>query len=301
MTVSGIKRTVFALIGLLIAVVFLDTRLQARDGGAPITQSTQTRELASFPHGKDKHKTLECSQCHKITRAEPDVKDLPGHVSCAPCHNLALEALTKPALFCGICHEAGPISKSHPSLFRFPKPQVPTDFGTDFSHPSHLKPLPRPVVFTTGNQEYSVLTPRCTDCHKRTQPATPSVPEMTVETGHRSCFKCHGEQPVKPPSMNQCAQCHKLDGPHSPHLFNMVKAFKHEDHEFDIRPRKKKDYPLAKAPDYLCSECHASVVAAGALDRIKLPEENQCGACHNGRLGLPDALAREVLDNLRRR
>jgi hypothetical protein len=124
---------------------------------------------------------------------------------------------------------------------------------------------------------------------------------MTVETGHRTCFKCHGEQPVKPPSMDQCAECHKLDGPHSPHLYNMVKAFKHEDHEFDIRPRKKKEYPLAKAPDYLCIECHSSVVAAKALDRIKLPEENRCAECHNGRLGLPDALAREVLDNLRRR
>jgi hypothetical protein len=124
---------------------------------------------------------------------------------------------------------------------------------------------------------------------------------MTVETGHRTCFKCHGEQPVKPPSMNQCAECHKLDGPHSPHLYNVVKAFKHEEHEFDIRPRKKKDYPLAKAPDYLCSECHASVVAAGALDRIKLPEENHCAECHNGRLGLPDVLAREILDNLRKR
>ena len=285
------------------AVAFLATGLQARDADSPTAESAQTRELASFPHGKDKHKTLECSRCHTITVAEPDVKDFPGHVSCAPCHNLALEALTKPIVFCGICHEAGPISKSHPSLFRFPKPQVPTDFGTDFSHPSHLKPMRQRITFTPGGEEVPgqfSQTPRCTDCHKRIQPATSSLSEMTVETGHRTCFKCHGEPPLKAPSMNQCAECHKLDGPHSPHLYNRVKAFKHEDHEFDIRPRKKKEYPLAKAPDYLCSDCHSSVVAAGALDRIKLPEERQCAECHNGRLGLPDALAREILDTLRR-
>jgi len=295
---------VFALIGLVTGLVFLDTGLHARDAGAPVAQATRTRVGASFPHGKDKHKTLECSQCHKITPAEPNVKDFPGHASCATCHNLALEALTKPVLFCGICHEAGPISKARPALFRFPKPQVPTDFGTDFSHPSHLKQMPQRIAFTSSTQEVSgqfLQTPRCTDCHKRTQPASPGVPEMTLETGHRSCFKCHGEQPVKPPSMNQCAECHKLDGPHSPHLYNIVKSFKHEDHEFDIRPRKKKEYPLVKAPDYLCSECHASVVAAGTLDRIRLPEENQCVVCHNGRLGLPDSLARDVIDSLKGR
>ena len=99
--------------------------------------------------------------------------------------------------------------------------------------------------------------------------------------------------------MNQCAECHKLDGPHSPHIYDAVKAFKHEDHEFDIRPRKKKEYPLAKASDYLCSECHSSVVAAEALDRIKLPEEKQCAECHNGRLGLPDSLARDLLERLK--
>jgi hypothetical protein len=295
---------VLAVILLLMAAGFLDAGLQARDAGLAATQSTPTREAASFPHNKDKHKTLECSKCHALTPDEPDVKDLPGHVSCAPCHNLALEALTKPALFCGICHEAGPLSKSKPALFRFPKPRVPTDFGTDFSHPSHLKPMPRQPAVAGSVQEVSgqlLQTPRCTDCHKRVQAATRDIPEMTIETGHRTCFKCHGEQPVKPPSRNQCAQCHKLEGPHAPHLYNLVKAFRHEDHEFDIRPRKKKEYPLNKAPDYLCSDCHTAVVTADALDRIKLPDENKCAECHNGRLGLPDVLASDVLDTMRKR
>jgi hypothetical protein len=49
----------------------------------------------------------------------------------------------------------------------------------------------------------------------------------------------------------------------------------------------------------LCRECHQSVVGAESLAQIKLPEENYCGQCHNGRLGLPDALDRSVLDSLR--
>ena len=73
LTVSAIKKTVFAVLGTAILVGVLDTGLQARDAGLPITQSTQNRELASFPHGKEKHKTLACSQCHKIAPPEVDV------------------------------------------------------------------------------------------------------------------------------------------------------------------------------------------------------------------------------------
>ena len=300
MTVSGIKRIVFVVLWLLIAVVFFDSRLQARNADVLIPQPSQAKERASFPHDKDRHKTLDCSKCHSVTTAEPDVKDFPGHASCTGCHNLALEAMTKPLLFCGICHEGRPSSRSRPALFDFPKPQVQTDFGSDFSHPSHLKPMPGQAL-NPGTQASSLQTPRCTDCHQRTQPVRAGSPEMTIETGHRSCFKCHGEQPVKPPSMNQCAECHQIGGPRSPDMFGLVKAFKHEDHEFEIRPRKKKEYPLTKAPDYLCSECHSSVVAADALDRIKLPDERYCSECHNNRLGLPEPLAQEVLDSLKKR
>jgi hypothetical protein len=301
LAVSHIKRLVFVALWLLIAVVFLDSRLQARNADLVIRQPSRAKERASFPHDKARHKTLDCSKCHSVTTAEPDVKSFPGHVSCAGCHNLALEALSKPVLFCGICHEGRPSSRSRPALFDFPKTQVQTDFGSDFSHPSHLKAMPAQLLNPSGAQTSSLQTPRCTDCHQRTQPARAGSPEMAIETGHRNCFKCHGERPVKPPSMNQCAECHQLGGPHSPQMFGSVKAFKHEDHEFEIRPRKKTEYPLTKAPDYLCSECHSSVVAAESLDRIKLPDERYCSECHNNRLGLPEPLAQDVLDSLKRR
>jgi hypothetical protein len=304
MMVSRVKRIVFACAWALAAGLLLEATLHARgdlarDEGPGATQRN-TREEASFPHGSAKHKTLECSKCHSVTTAQPEVRKFPGHSSCSSCHNLALEALSKPVLFCGICHEARPASRQRAALFQFPKPRVETDFGADFSHPSHLKPMPASALSTSQTQT-GLQTPRCTDCHQRISQPAAGTPEMRIETGHSSCFKCHGEQPVKPPSMNQCAECHALDGARAPHLFASVKSFKHEDHEFDIRPRKKREYPLSKAPDYLCSECHSSVVTAARLDHIKLPEASYCAQCHNGRLGLPDSLVQEVLNDLRKR
>ncbi|HEY7545169.1 MAG TPA: cytochrome c3 family protein, partial [Blastocatellia bacterium] len=88
---------------------------------------------ASFPHDGKKHRELSCSECHSVSRAQPDVRDFPGHKACINCHNFAEMVFTKP-IFCTICHNGRPVSKTQPALFGFPKPGVPTDFGMGFSH-----------------------------------------------------------------------------------------------------------------------------------------------------------------------
>jgi hypothetical protein len=273
---------------LFIAAAVLAAQLGSVREQAESTQENR-REQASFPHNKPEHRKIECSKCHTVTVDRPNVDAMPGHSSCISCHNFAAMAFsTEPVMFCAICHNGRPGSKLQAALFRFPKPGIRGDFGNDFSHPGHLKPV-----------EGRGSVPRCADCHQRL--ATPiGGREMSVQTGHTSCFKCHGEKPVKPPSMNQCAECHLIDGPRSPNLFRRVRGFKHADHELDTRPRFKKELQQTRVPDYLCSECHKSAALAENLGDIKLPEASHCNQCHTGKPGLPDPLAGEVLDSLRR-
>jgi hypothetical protein len=281
----------------------------------PGTPSVQ--EAARFKHGIEKHRTLTCAQCHTLTPERIEVEAFPGHAACVNCHNLAGEAMTRPRVFCGVCHEARPITKSDPALLRFPRRgeggSVPSEFGIGFSHPAHLKAQSAgPACRATAIKQITLTTPSaagrsplCTDCHRRTE--SPATPEMTLDTGHTTCFQCHCEQPLKPsgqavmPSMYECAQCHQLAGARSPRLSGLVREFRHQDHELDTRPRRKAEAQRARAADYLCLECHQVVTTAASLGEIKLPEERQCLACHNGRVGLPDALAREVVESLRRR
>src|SRR5437016_9073862 len=118
-------------------------------GTFEISRRTQiaphSKESASYPHQSQKHQTLECSICHVLTPQEIEVKAFPGHDACISCHNFAVEGMTKSELFCGICHEARPVSKSQPALFQFPKRRLVSDFGDNFSHSAHLKAQPLDV------------------------------------------------------------------------------------------------------------------------------------------------------------
>ena len=269
----------------------------------PLRGSTRvTVEEASFPHGTEKHRSLECGKCHQISTLKPDVKEFPGHAVCLGCHNLALEAVTRAERYCGVCHKHERLTKAQPALFPFPKPLPAGDFGANFSHPSHLKPTAvAPVALSPAMPAAGSMTPRCTDCHKLAERVSSQQPDISKATGHPACFKCHGERPAKPPSMFQCVECHKLQGPRSPHLFGSVKDFRHQDHAIDIRPRKKADFAKARPADLLCMECHQSAVTATSLKDIRLPEENTCMLCHTGKLGQPEILVRTVLDGLRKK
>src|SRR5215470_10953183 len=154
----------------------------------PSAQPVITRQQATFPHGKEKHKTLDCSRCHRIEPGNIDETRFTGHLSCLACHNLAIEALVRPVTFCGICHDGRAVSKQQPALFKYPKRAVQTDFGIRFGHPSHLKlrnigafdraslnnPLLNTSVLGTGD------TPRCDDCHKPNDIAGATTPKPTA-------------------------------------------------------------------------------------------------------------------------
>jgi hypothetical protein len=276
-------------------------------------QSAVTREQATFPHGKDKHKTLDCSKCHKIEPGNIDETRFTGHASCLGCHNLAVEDIMRPVTFCGICHNGRAVSKQQPALFKYPKEAGKTDFGIGFSHPSHLKPRTgatfNRAALNNPLLNVSVLggdTPRCYDCHKPNDLRGPNAPgpktiEINTATGHPSCFVCHGDQPLARPAMSECAACHRLNGPRYPHYYGAVKDFRHPDHVYDTRPIIKAEARFPRPPDYLCSECHQSAARAVSLAEIRLPELQYCNQCHNGRLGLPDALSKEVSDSLSKR
>jgi hypothetical protein len=275
----------------------------------PERETVVTRELAAFPHGKPKHKTLECSKCHKIEPGKIDETRFTGHASCLGCHNFAVEDIARPVTFCGICHNGRAVSKQQSALFKYPKNAVRSDFGIRFGHPSHLK-LRNIAAFDRSSLNNPLLnlsvlgngdTPRCDDCHKANDNAAMrSMPEIGTATGHPSCFVCHGEKPLAKPAMSECAECHALNGPHYPHYYGIVKDFKHPDHVYDTRPIIKAEVRFPRAPDYLCSECHQSAARAASLAEIKLPQVEYCNQCHNGRLGLPDALSKEVSDSMRR-
>jgi hypothetical protein len=278
----------------------------------PERETVLTREQAAFPHNKPKHKTLECSKCHKIEPGNIDETRFTGHASCLGCHNLAVEDIVRPVTFCGICHNGRAVSKQQPALFKAPKNTRAMDFGIAFSHPSHLKQRNNPG-FTRASLNNPLLnasvlggdTPRCDDCHKTNdmiKPGPPNqrTPEIGTATGHPSCFVCHGEKPLARPGMSECGECHKLSGPQYPRYYGTVKDFKHPDHVYDTRPIIKAEVRFPRNPDYLCSECHQSAARAASLADIRLPEPQYCNQCHNGRIGLPDPLSKAVIDSLGR-
>lgn len=313
-------------------------------------QAGLSRDRAFFPHDKPGHRKVDCSKCHTITPQQIDETRFPGHVACVTCHNLALEAISRPVTYCGICHNSQVITKAKPALFLYPKPGGVRDFGMDFSHPAHLKPrqpsglpvttsglseqLERPRAVSgeeasqvrashTGSVQQAssedsgsfqgggwlqkasfsqnTVIPTCFDCHKPAQQIGRRTVDFITNVGHPACFVCHGAKPIAQPSMFQCAGCHQLNGPKYPNLYGTVVKFKHSDHVYDTRPIIKAQTVFPRAPDYLCSECHSSAAMATRLSDIKLPQENYCVQCHNGRIGLPDPLEKQVLDSLNRR
>lgn len=312
-----LKRWVFA-IALLLALIGAGSFLSSSRGYAldqkptirvAKDQSRARRLRASFPHNKPKHKTLECSKCHQVTAAKPSVTKFPGHNVCIECHNFAEAAVNDFSGYCGVCHSDVPASKDEAKLYPFPKRAGASDFGVAFSHPSHLKPFARPAspsatemipvsfVSASAGQSGEMVTPKCTDCHKAVQRVSAGAPEKTLGAGHPACFTCHGAAAVKPPSMNQCAECHKLGQADAPQLFGAVKGFKHLDHEIDIR-RRKKGQPLIVG-EALCIVCHSAASSAAKLSDIKKPAASTCRECHNGGIGYPDKLAASVEASLK--
>jgi hypothetical protein len=316
------------LLALGIWVGFTTTRADERSLFS-IEQAKDRTGHGSFPHDQKEHIKVQCADCHLAAKEKPRNTDQPmakdfPHAACIRCHNFAAEffktALGQPSRFCGVCHEAKRISKADKALRPgvFPRPQI-GDFDDAFSHKAHRKMLPndfRIVPVTSppyGSQFKPGESPRCTDCHEQIKRGKTDSKEMKTQESHATCFTCHGGAPPEPrrasaesfPYASDCKVCHELHASgtsaRSHSLFGSIKGFRHYDHDLDIRPKKRSDFPLPTAPDRLCSECHKPIDQAEKLNAIKLPEVGNCNTCHIDRKpGLPGRLSDDVLNKLRR-
>ncbi len=284
--------------------------------------------------GKQGHRDLACSQCHLssdqapymvIGKATPGVKGapvtpFPGHASCVQCHNFAVMAFLKPS-YCAVCHQSNPTSIEQPGLFdKFQTARNATDFGTDFSHVTHRKPLSNDLQIAPPSARSPMLAQAklapgaallCNDCHVQ-KPFVANQAEFGIESGHATCYTCHLAKPANAPTdfpdRNDCKGCHVLPDAsgarqQTPNIFltGKVLDFRHADHEFDTRSVKKAVAAVIKPRDTLCAECHNDTANAQTLNEIKAPGQASCVSCHNNRMqpGLPDALREAVLRTLR--
>jgi hypothetical protein len=315
----GLKKSILVLVFLMAGAYFSFTPSHAEENGEATAQRARgNRGNATFTHKRAEHAKISCNVCHNVTPQRIEVTSFPGHSTCIGCHNFANEFFGRGLAFCGVCHSGGPTSSARSALFDFKEKTrrlhsvSGSDFGIDFSHPTHRKPLPQDFLVHSPGKDPFGQTPlklsagqgaRCTDCHQRIETASAGQNELTIEKGHSTCFQCHGMRPANNPRpdfpyMNDCRQCHEVGGPKATHLVN-IREFSHADHDYDIRPRKKIEYRVKRPADFLCAECHKSVETAEKLTDIRMPDDSSCATCHNGRIGLPDALARDVLDKLR--
>ena len=320
MAMLGLKKSILVLVFFFVAGSYFGfAPSHAEENNEATSQRGRgNKERATFDHKRKDHAKVSCNVCHNVTPQNIEVTSFPGHATCTGCHNFAQEFFGRGTAFCGVCHAGGPTSRARSALFDFKEKTqrlhsvVGSDFGIDFSHPSHRKPLPQDFLVQRTGIESTGQSPlklsagqgaKCTDCHQRIETARAGENELTIEKGHSTCFQCHGMRPASGgrkdfPYMNDCRDCHEIGGPKATRLFN-IREFSHADHDYDIRPRRKVEYRVKRPADFLCAECHKSVETAEKLTDIRMPDESTCGACHNGRIGLPDALARDVLNKLK--
>jgi hypothetical protein len=315
--------------GVLIALAICSGLTSSRANQRSLFSIGQAKDRTghgSFPHDQKEHIKVLCADCHLSAKETPARSDQPmaknfPHNACIRCHNFAAEffksAFGQPSRFCGVCHEPRRISKGDKALRPgvFPTPQI-SDFADAFSHKAHRKTLPEDFrVAPIGNPAYGSQfkageNPRCTDCHQQIKRPRIDSKDMKTESSHGTCFVCHGAPARRVsaetfPYANDCKVCHELNAFEREYrarsLFGSIKGFRHDDHDIDIRPKKRSDFPLPPAADRLCSECHKPIEQIEKLNAIKLPEAGDCNTCHIERKpGLPGRLSDDVLNKLRR-
>jgi hypothetical protein len=251
---------------------------------------------AAYPHLHPKHAALECHECHALEPNQADIHKMPGHAACAGCHNFAAEAIDRPEAYCGECHTSLEASQDRPALYDFPKQHKGHDFGDLFSHVAHKNAGTAARCEAPGAAAQS----QCADCHAPIPSPASEKPDQRMEASHTFCFACHCETPRGypaarknlNPSRNDCAVCHVAhEAPLT--LLTSVRDFRHADHLFDTRPRRKDGGPVSHDPDILCVECHRIAAQSGHLSEIRQPEAGTCNSCHTGKPGLLDPLTTE--------
>ena|GEM_PF-1418472 len=344
------------------AAILADNELmQSRGSARPCSESSGRQNgvtdpsRADFNHGCNEH-LKECNMCHTISRETPktraeeqrylEVNKYPSHKACIECHshqNFAVESLKRPTAFCGACH-LGSLRDINPAVFTVVGKKKfsedgrqktgPSDFGTNFSHTAHQKPVQLPNGLSVRYIRESGFPPlgvragepsQCVYCHRLVNVSV-GQPDRAVETGHKSCFQCHGEQPAgarqRPasefPFMNDCAACHEIGGKGAPHNYGQLAKlnFRHQDHRYEIRPiyvannsmpANERQFIVNReadrqVPGYLCIECHQMKENVTTLAAIKAPNVNTCTECHypNRQIGRPDPIEKvELADPLK--
>ena len=240
---------------------------------------------AGYSHLHPKHIALECRECHSLRAHEADIHEMPNHSTCSACHNFAKEAVQRTEDFCGECHTSTDATKDHPALFNFPRQHARQEFGDQFSHAAHKNAGTATRCEAPGAAAQS----HCADCH------APDHSNKKMQASHTFCFACHCESPRGyKPNRNDCAVCHVV---HAAKLVSLadVRDFRHADHIFDTRPRRKDAATVSRDPDVLCVECHKTAAESHHLGDIRQPAVAVCLTCHTGKPGLPDVLPADIL------
>jgi len=278
-------------------------------------------KYSAFLHSSAKHKSLVCSDCHKIPtpwnakRDFPDVADFPDHEACVRCHRpqfFSRQAIvgTGPAI-CTICHvRAAPREAAR---FGFGKPNTANQaakakderqFTIEFPHDRHQSAIAdagswqRPTYpahhrlkrFDDSKPDYN----NCSICHRRNDEPDkstaaqfdPSIPAnkffKTMPRSHDSCFDCHWKN--QKPASGECGGCHK-----PANAFVASPAIK--------RISAKFDHEGGKGEHVLeCTTCHINITRAATL-RGLTPDVPiaACTTCHkdNKKITYPKAVTIE--------
>ena len=217
---------------------------QTRRRPRPATRQTQTQaprgsaaKYSAFLHSSDKHKSLQCNDCHKIPTAWnakrdfPDVADFPDHEACVRCHRqqfFTRQAMvgTGPSI-CTVCHvraaprEGGRFAFGSPNNSdQAAKPKQERQFTIEFPHDKHQNAIARvewqgmqtaarpshhrlkPVAFDDKKPDYN----NCSICHRTDMNlAAIALPAPNTDPAILHPFKS------MPHAHDACFDCHWRD------------------------------------------------------------------------------------------
>lgn len=277
-----------SLASLILIFVGLTASAQTRRGKpAPQAPKGSATRYSEFLHSSDKHRSLNCSSCHRVPtewtakRPFPDVADFPNHDACVRCHRQQFFTRqsflgTGPAI-CTVCHvraaprENGRFVFGNPNLANQPvKAKNERQFTIEFPHDQHQNVI-------AGERRRK-----------------PNVPSLI-----RASFFQGPDDDQKKPDYNNCSICHQrndtlilapLAGPPDDGAMQANKFFKTMPHAHDscFNCHWKNQQPVGED----CGGCHkpaVTFVAALAPKRIsamfsheggKGEHVSECTTCH---------------------
>lgn len=263
-------------------------------------------KYSAFLHSSEKHKGLECKECHRVPttwtarRDFPDVADFPDHDACVRCHRQ--QFFTRQAMIgngpaiCTVCHmRAAPREDAR---FAFgkpnnskqqPKPKDQRQFTIEFPHDQHQNVIAwwhrlQTVAAASHHRLTSAQDKKpdynnCSICHQTDMSlaivalAAPNTdpamlhPYKSMPASHDSCFNCHWKN--QKPIAEDCAGCHKTATTFIAELGRkrISAKFAHEG---------GKGEHVAE-----CTTCHINITRASTT-RGLTPDVpvNACASCH---------------------